>query len=514
MPAQPEGRRKGCIMPTHSLKYISLFSGIEAASVAWKPLGWEPLLFSEIEPFPSAVLAHHYPDVPNVGDVTAYDWSQHRGEADIVVGGSPCQAFSVAGQRQSLSDDRGNLTLSFVEACDAVDPRYIVWENVPGVLNTKDNALGYFLAGIVGADAPLISPLEQGRWSDAGMVAGPKRFASWRILNAQYFGVPQRRRRIFLVAVRAGDGINPAAVLFERESLSRHPAPSREAGEGITRGAQSCFNFEMWSGETNGVAPALQALRAKDTLTYRAQGMSKYTESEEAGPVRASNSKLADTDLVPSYWDGGQTADCIDASQVKKGQAMPERRRGTAVLEPMPIDMRNATRNPEQTASGSGLDAKEGDPSPTLSSVHTPAVAFTQNQEGDLLTGQVSPAMGTNQNATGRNTPKVMAVQEDNQNGVCERDTTGSLRSEAPGHQSCGTLLRNQMAVRRLTPRECERLQGLKDDYTRISWRGKPAEECPDGPRYAAIGNSIAVPVLEWIGKRIQLVSNQVLSEP
>src|ERR1019366_1011489 len=157
------------------MKYISMFAGIEAASVAFGPLGWEPIVFAEIERFPSAVLAHHYPDIPNVGDVAAHDWSAYRGLCDLVVAGPPCQAFSVAGLRASLDDARGNLSLLHMKAIHAIQPRWTLTENVPGWLSTKDNAFGCFLGGLVGADAPLVSPLELGRWSESGVVSGPLR---------------------------------------------------------------------------------------------------------------------------------------------------------------------------------------------------------------------------------------------------------------------------------------------------------------------------------------------------
>jgi len=210
------------------MRYISLFSGIEAATTAWHPLGWEPVAFSEIEPFPSAVLAHHYPCVPNLGDMTAVDWSLYKGKADAVVGGSPCQAFSVAGLRNSLNDERGNLTLEYVNAVNAIDPHIVVWENVPGVLNTKDNAFGCFLAALVGEDTPLEPPGK--RWTNAGCVYGPQRTAAWRILDAQFFGVAQRRRRVFVVA-SSDPGLNPAKILFEREGVRRDTPPSRETGQ-------------------------------------------------------------------------------------------------------------------------------------------------------------------------------------------------------------------------------------------------------------------------------------------
>ena len=223
------------------MRFGSVCSGIEAASVAWESLGWKAAWVSEIEPFPCAVLAHHYPEVPNLGDMTTLPELIGAGvvEApDIFCGGTPCQAFSVAGKRQSLDDARGNLSLVFCEIANAIDdirigtgkqPSIIFWENVPGVLSTKDNAFGCFLAELAGETSALLPP-RGGRWSNAGVVHGPKRTIAWRTLDAQYFGVAQRRRRVFVVA-SARDGIDPAEVLFEFEGVRRDTAPSREAGQ-------------------------------------------------------------------------------------------------------------------------------------------------------------------------------------------------------------------------------------------------------------------------------------------
>lgn len=225
--------------------YGSVCSGVEAASAAWAPLGWSAAFVAEIEKFPAAVLAHRYGSnmpgeplsrngVPNLGDMTAIDGRAWRGRVDVLVGGTPCQAFSIAGLRKSLEDARGNLTLKFVELCDEINPRYIVWENVPGVLNTKDNAFGCFLGALAGEDAPLEPP--GGRWAHAGYVLGPERTVAWRLLDAQYFGLAQRRKRMFVVACPR-DGADPRAVLFEREGVRRDTPPRREAGARSAAGA-------------------------------------------------------------------------------------------------------------------------------------------------------------------------------------------------------------------------------------------------------------------------------------
>lgn len=220
------------------MKFLSVCSGIDAASVAWKPLGWQALAFSEIEPFPRAVLQHHYPEVPLHGDFTKLRDEQFIVDADLLVGGTPCQSFSIAGLRKSLSDDRGNLSLEFVRLANAIDDLrcaagrkecFVLWENVPGVLSTKDNAFGSFLGGLVGSESPIVP---DGRWSNAGVVAGPRRIAAWRVLDAQYFGVAQRRRRVFVLAHGHSRGWACAdAILSVTDSLSGHPAPRREKGK-------------------------------------------------------------------------------------------------------------------------------------------------------------------------------------------------------------------------------------------------------------------------------------------
>lgn len=353
------------------LTYGSVCSGIEAATAAWHPIGFTPLWFSEIEKFPCGVLSHHYPNVPNLGDMTLISDLVNRGvvEApDVLVGGTPCQSFSVAGLRKGLEDARGNLTLAYVTLLDAIDekrlkngdaPSIAIWENVPGVLSSKDNAFGCFLGALVGEPEALQS--SRGTWSNAGFINGQKRRIAWRILDAQFFGVAQRRRRVFVIA-SARDDIGVEQILFECESLRRDTPPSRSERKSAT-----CFTSSSFA-------------------QYR----------EGVGTLTASGGDL-----------GGGSDNLIT-------YALAENIIG---------------RKPKNGGNGGG----------------------------------VSEELSYTLNATG-------------------------VHAVACNYQ-----------VRRLTPIECERLQGFEDGYTKLS------NATPDGPRYKALGNSMAVPVMRWIGARLYM---------
>lgn len=398
------------------LKFGSVCSGIEAASVAWEVLGWEAAWLAEIEPLPSAVLAHHWPNVANLGDMTKIaEWVKlgFVEAPDVLVGGTPCQAFSVAGVRNSLDDDRGQLTLEFIKIADELDaqretPSIIVWENVPGVLNTKDNAFGCFLGELSGAGEEL-QPSGK-KWTNAGYVSGPKRAVAWRVLDAQHFGVAQRRRRVFVVASARKD-CNPAEVLFEPQGLRRDIAPSRSARQETAGSAGSCAKAaSRWDSAAN----------PHPTLN----------QSHNAGGVGSSNQEVFS-------------------------------QRG-AYLVGNPHGFR-------MTAFGQYADDET-------------ASTMKQRDYKDATDLVVSD------HATPKSNEEICFT-------LNARDFKGS---------PCI----NDVSVRRLTPIECERLQGFPDNHTKVPYRNKPAEDCPDGPRYAACGNSMAVPVMRWIGRRI----NEVLS--
>ena len=400
------------------MKYLSVCSGIEAATVAWHPLGWEPVAFSEIEPFPSAVLAHHYPSVPNVGDMTKHkEWNLEP--IDLLVGGTPCQSFSVAGLRKGLDDPRGNLMLTYLAIADQRRPTWLVWENVPGVLSSNGGKdFGAFLGGL--------AELGYG-------------FA-YRVLDAQYFGVAQRRRRVFVVGY-LGDWRPAAAVLFERDSLCGNPAPSREAGKGFATGVAQCFEPRSPDGHAR--------LIGNFSPTLNRMG-------------------------------GGQREPCVIQPFPTVGALCAQTGRSNSVqdaeqnhLMAIPIDTMNHIGRKDSHSFG---DFEPGAPSYTLTKGHSHAVA--QPMAFDLA--QITSAA----NRT-RVNPELPA---------------STLSKGSDMHVA------SMMAVRRLTPRECERLQGFPDDYTDIQPKGKPT---PDGPRYKALGNSMAMPVMNWIGKRIQEYMNE-----
>ena len=390
------------------MDYLSLFSGIEAASVAWAPLGWRPLAFAEADAFPSAVLRERFPSVPNLGDVTKVNWrgfAKEFGRPDVLVGGSPCQSFSIAGTRTGLGGASG-LMWEYVRAVREVRPRWLLWENVPGALSSTNgedfgcllrslDALGYGLA--------------------------------WRVLDAQFFGVAQRRERVFLVG-RLGDPGGPCQVLFEPDCLSWNPPQGREKRKELAAAAGRrpvCAGFKYFAGSgANGVGH----------------------EEESCNTLLC----MTDTQTHSSVTDDGTC--------------------GTVT-------------------SHSKKDA--------------PVVAFAQNTRDEVRVQGDGTLSGALSASPGMKQTTYVCMADDNANAAVDDECCGTLK--------CGgsaPIAGGRMAIRRLMPVECERLQGFPDGWTQIPWRGRPAEECPDGPRYKAIGNSMAVPVMRWLGERIAMADS------
>ncbi|WGL85436.1 phage N-6-adenine-methyltransferase [Enterobacter hormaechei] len=475
------------------MKYGSVCSGIEAASKAWEPLGWNPAWFSEIEPFPSAVLAHHWPEVTNLGDMTKIADAVRTGDVeapDVLVGGTPCQAFSIAGLREGLSDDRGQLTLSYVELANAIDAKrrergepeaIIVWENVPGVLSSKDNAFGCFLAGLAGESSEL-QPAG-GKWTHAGCVSGPERVIAWRVLDAQFFGVAQRRRRVFVVA-SARKGFDPAAVLFELDSVRRDSAPRRETQKAVAaltaRGVGTCG-----ADDNQAQAGHLIAECANGDVSHTLKG--EGFDGSEDGTGRG---------VQVVAFGGGNTSGNIDVATACTAHGV----RMDFDTETFAV---HGTQDPDTNRElAHTLGRNNGQ--------ENACIAFSYKDNGADATSDLSPTIRAgNHNKSHANSgqPPAICIQHAS---IGRHDAAGP---QGKGYQqdvaftqdsrSSADVVQYGMQVRRLTPIECERLQGFPDNHTLIGWRGKDAAECPDGPRYKAIGNSMAVPVMRWIGERI-----------
>lgn len=473
-----------------ALRYISVCAGIEAASEAVAPLGWRAVAFSEIDAAAARVLAHRHPDVPNLGDFTAIDpaaFARTHGRVDVLFGGTPCQAFSVAGQRRSLNDARGNLTLAFVDLAHGLVEhcglRCVVWENVPGVLNTPDNAFGCFLSGLVGGDGPLHPPGDGG-WPRAGLVAGPRARAAWRVFDAQYFGLAQRRARVWLV-VDFGDGADPAAVLFEPQGLRRHPPARGEAGEGLAA--------TLGAGSPRGSGYRNDADTAENLVPLAFGGNDTRGPIEVATAVNAHGGPSGRLDFESETF----VVATLDASYSKlQGCSGQNANHGHSHLLPIAFDCKAGGDTSFAIGEVAGSLRGEGH-----GGGHA-AVAFD-------LRGRE----GGSQFEGPHDTANIRASSGGSSRSYVAFDTTQITsplnRSRALPNGPCHSLsskahppaIASTWAVRRLTPRECERLQGFPDDHTLVpDAKGKPQA---DGPRYRQIGNSWPVPVAAWICARI-----------
>jgi DNA (cytosine-5)-methyltransferase 1 len=449
------------------MKYLSLCSGIEAATVAWHPLGWEAVAYSEIEKFPSEVLAHHYPSTPNLGDMTKFKEWNFESDVDLLVGGTPCQSFSVAGLRKGLDDPRGNLMLTYLAIADKYRPRWLVWENVPGVLSSNGGKdFGVFLGAL--------GELGYG-------------FA-YRILDAQYFGVAQRRRRVFVVGY-LGDWRAAAAVLFERHSLQGHPAPSREARKEVTECAGAGASSSGWPADISSTLNASFGTK---------QGLENQHINNDCPmfvPAQAIGFESSRRDSVRLY-DG--ISNTLQAFAGTGGGNSP------MVMQPIALAENTIGRQPHNGGNGDGFT--DGGPMYTLNATGVHGVAQPIPFDTTQITSPLnysSPKAGDpcHPLAAGAHIPAI-AVGTDLYNGAITGDVAVPMTNRADG-TGTGPTVMQAMAVRRLTPVECERLQGFPDSYTDIKLKDKPT---PDGPRYKTLGNSMAVPVMAWIGQRIQEV--------
>ena len=465
------------------MRYASVCDGICAAHVAWQPLGWQCQWTSEIEPFPAAVVEHHY-GFRNLGDMTAITEEMLDEPVDLLVGGTPCQSFSVAGLRGGLADPRGNLALRFVQLAAVMQPRWIVWENVPGVLSSgKGRDFGTFLGAL--------GELGYG-------------FA-YRVLDAQWFGVAQRRRRVFVVGY-LGDWRRAAAVLFERESVFGNPPTRGKAredaagstGDGVARCVSTgeakrqdweAFNFVAFAQnqreEVRDLGDCSTALNLQGThqQTFLA---TPFTKSKRA------QSATDDETWVPG--EVSPTMSCFDQGDTRATTVVAYDVHGT-------LATKGASQTDCHTALRSRPPGQSEASTTTVVAIQERAICENPDAGPD---GAGVRSDGVSYTLEARTVPQAVALQdcsgrEKRQNGKGWNQDGTACTVDAAATQGVAS----PMAVRRLTPRECERLQGFPDDYTLVTYRNKPAA---DGPRYRGLGNSMAVPVMRWIGERIAKV--------
>lgn len=504
-PAEPKLRT----VDRRRMTGATICSGIGSPETAMPWVNWS--WSAEVEKFPSAVLTARHPQSVNLGDITQPDFIERavaHGPLDILVAGTPCQAFSVAGNRQSLDDARGNLTLRFVEIVNAIDPRSVLWENVPGVLSTKDNAFGCFLGALAGSGTALVPACGQ-RWTDAGVVDGPRRRITWRVLDAQWFGLAQRRERVFVVA-SLRDGPHPAEILFEREGVQRHSAPSRKTREDITVtfGARTSggggFGTEFDLGGGYELSPALTASGRGVERPGDSRGQDCVIPILEAG-ARTGNS----TNDPRAGIGGGDPGDPMYTLQSGKQHAV-------FAGELSPTLCGSGNRTGGDRPPGTQVETAESLIVASTGDVYghdNALVAFSCKDSG-ADASEISPTLramefdGSHANGGGK---VAVALAIRGRDGTPQIEMGGEISNAiltpngGRGGIGVGAVMRG-MAVRRLTPMECERLQGFPDRYTAIDFRGKPAA---DGPRYKALGNSMAVPVVRWIGERIRAVLDE-----
>jgi DNA (cytosine-5)-methyltransferase 1 len=486
------------------MRYLSVCSGIEAVSVAWQPLGWEPAMLAEIDPFCCWLLRSHYrasrpiympsphdaPDrkeakrraaairnivtlpangeIVNAGDFTRIG-ANDVGAIDLLVGGTPCQSFSVAGKRAGLDDPRGNLTIEFARLADRLRPLWVVWENVPGALSIDDGrTFGAFL----------------------GMLVQLGYGIAYRVLDAQFFGVPQRRRRVFVVG-HLGDWRSAAAVLLERSSLSGYPPPRRETRKDLA---------PTLSARTHGGGGPGTDFDLGGGLIHEFA----FGGNNSAGPIdvaTAANACASASGRIDfeteTFITHTLSADGFDASEDGTGRGVP--------MVPVAFNLRGRDGGalPEQ----SDLANIGAAPGGSTNSY----VAFSAKDHG-ADASDIAPTlrgMGHDLSHANGGGQLAVAVTLHSSDGTASTasftEISSSLCSRAPGsmENSTTTAVMHGIGVRRLTPRECERLQGFPEDYTLVEYRGKLAA---DGPRYRALGNSMAVPVMSWIGQRIAAV--------
>ena len=477
------------------MKYASVCSGVEAASLAWMPLGWEAVWFSEIEPFPCAVLKERFPDVQNLGDMTKIEGEKYRGTVDLLVGGTPCQGFSVAGKQGGLNDPRSALCLAYCRLLETMRPRWFVWENVPGVFSTNG-----------GADF----------WAFLRKIDEIGYSCAWRVLDAQYVrvdgfprAVPQRRRRVFVVGHLGADWRYPASVLFEPGCLPGNTPPRRIKGAGVAR------SLTASTGGTSGKEQQHTFISGDGrplNAICRAGDMANSETGVEVGTTLLAR-QYKSPPFVCAGFSGGQG----------------EKAGGIGYREEVSPTIRASESGSNQVPD---ILCQYGDIAGALTARHDSSacadrgmsIVYENHAQDSRVKpcGECSPQINAKAGTGGGNLPILQEIHRERETHTLAFRWAASPSQGLPiGIDYCHTMMANKNGepavytnsintVRRLLPVECERLMGFPDNWTRISWRGKPAEDCPDSPRYKACGNSMCVNIMRWIGMRIENVERRM----
>ena len=497
------------------MRYLSLFSGIEAASVAWEPLGWECAAVAEIDPFPCAVLAHRFPSVPNLGDVSQIGPEEIAalGRIDLVVFGSPCQDLSIAGKRKGLAGERSGL---FHIALDIVrwarefnGCRWALWENVPGAFSSNK---GRDFAAVVEQMAGLDDcPVPPKGWGTEGVAVGDEAMVEWAVLDAQWFGVAQRRRRVFALA-DFGDWADRPPVLLEPQSLRGDTAPRRGQGADATGstgdGVARCLTAgEMKRGDW-------ETCNFVAALTANGGG----TCGADDNPAQAGRLLPTAYSIMPMNSGTDYKARETDIAQPAMTTPVGGNQGGDYVVQPMAFDAVQITSAANGTRVSPELPASTLAKGSRMHVAYEPYTLAIRGREGGVhlehrqdgtSNAILTPSGGRAGIGVGAVAYPVMEVGK--RTGISTTDPRAGIgvgQSDDPmftlqagAQHGVATAMR----VRRLTPTECEALQGLPRGHTQVPYRGKPAS---DGPRYKAIGNSMAVPVMAWIGQRLDITAS------
>ena len=533
------------------LRLISLFAGIEGFGLGFQQAGCEVVAQVEIDGFCGSLLTKHHPEVPRFGDIRGVKGSDLP-PADIVAGGVPCQDFSVAGRRAGLAGARSGLFFEFARLVTERRPRWLVFENVPGLLSSPPGHGGEDFATVLGELTGFYPGVPAGGWRNSGICVGPRYGVAWRVLDAEYFGLAQRRERVFIVG-HSGGVARAVQVLFEPESCDGDSPPSREKGTQVAalaaNGVGTCGadDNQAQAGHLIAVSEVAHTLTARHNsgedgsgrgiplIAYQDLGGKVYL-ADHAHTLRANanrnyqlvtgtapsaslpmSSRIATGDVMPTLTRGGSEGPLalvvFDPTQITSPGNYSSPKPGgpchplaAGAEPPMVISVGKGSGPTYADGLAAPITGRHADPGCVavlpISEVGKRCGSRADERDG-LGVGDEGDPMFTLQAGAQHG---VMAFTErtraDGRNVECQEDLAYALTNPGDGGRPSSRCIAGESFVRRLTPRECERLQGFPDDYTLLD------ENTKDSPRYRALGNAVAVPVVKWIAERLVRVDS------